>query len=73
MTISLGFKSYDTKSTISFTWQDGEIGQAVKRPQGVHALLLEPPQSVAAFEALCRSASCFGQKWQCQSVVGVAS
>jgi len=72
MTISLAFKSYDSKSTLSFTWQDGSI---VKRYNGRKAFTLslpEAPQSVAAFEALCRQRFLLGQKWQCQSVVGAS-
>ena len=73
MEISLSFKSYDSKSTLSFTWRDGSI---VKRYNGRKAFtcyLPEQPASVAAFEAICRTRFLLGSKWQCTSVVGVAS
>ena len=73
MEISLSFRSYDSKSTLSFTWRDGTI---VKRYNGRKAFTLslpEAPSSVASFEALCRQRFLLGRKWQCTSVVGVAA
>ena len=72
MTISLSFRSYDSKSTLSFTWRDGTI---VKRYNGRKAFTLalpDPPDSVASFEALCRQRFLLGQKWQCTSMVGAS-
>ena len=71
MTISLAFRSYDSKSTISFTYEDGTIVKRYNGRKSFTLFLPEPPQSGAAFEMLCRKRFLLGQKWQVSSMVGV--
>jgi len=72
MTISLAFRSYDSKSTLSFTWQNGQILKRYNGRKAFTCYLPEPPPSAAAFEAICRQRFLLGQKWQCHSVVGAS-
>jgi hypothetical protein len=72
MRISLAFKSYDSKSTITVSWQDGEIVKRYNSQKPYRSSMPTPPQSVEAFEAICRQRFLLGQKWQAVSVVGVA-
>ena len=71
-TLSLKFRSHDSKSTFIITWQNGEIVQYYNGKPS-RSLLTEPPQSVAAFEAICRQRFKLGQKWRCTSLIGVAA
>ena len=73
MTLSLSFKSYDSKSTLSFVWRDGRVTKKYNGRPSFSFQMTAPPQSVEAFEQLCRERFLLGQKWQCQAVVGVAS
>ena len=54
-TLSLRFRSLDSRSTFIITWQNGEIVQYYNGKPS-RSLLTEPPQSVVAFEAICRPA-----------------
>jgi hypothetical protein len=72
MTLSLRFRSHDSKSTITCTWRDGQIVKDYNSRKSVWTMST-PPESVAAFESTCRQRFLLGSKWQCTALVGVAS
>lgn len=73
MTLSLRFRSHDSKSTFIITYQDGEIVKRYNSTKPHVSTLSTPPQSVVAFEAICRQRFMLGVKWRCTALVGVAA
>jgi len=73
MTLSLSFRSADSRATIIISWQQGQITKRYNGQKPYRAPLAEAPRSVAAFEQLCRQRFLLGTKWQCTSLIGETS
>jgi len=70
MTLSLRFRASDNGSTIIITWCEGELIKRYNGRKPYRSLLTEAPQSVAAFEQICRQRFLLGQKWQAVTLIG---
>ena len=71
MRLALRFRSHDSKSTFIISWENGEIIKRYNSTKPYRSPLAEPPASVAAFEAICRSRFQLGTKWRATDLIGV--